>query len=394
MSHLEELYQQHLENCPEIISWAFENKPKNFYDIIKIFDIEGSSSTINRFLVILRLAEKLKNANCSNIQEKFAEVSEWNKFLSLGSELFFAYEFVKLGFDVSLIPDNSSEWKNSNGKDCSSPDIRIQKNGKEFLIEVARISDDETTSDIAQKINPIIRKNIFRVRIQYCEDFCVPVVFYTERNEREELIEKFVDQFRETIKTVDHNSLPQTKDIHGCQVEFSEAYKQEGYYAGCRTSAIIIPDEKFQDSVKNTLEKKAKKRQQWNDSQQKLPYLIALDIQQNLYFDDKLVSLLFGGTWHSLCSQFEHPNEPEIVTYAKENGWKVFLENVGFNSQPNSYIREPGMLIEDNIFENVTGIIANIKNILQVVPNPFAEKQINCLELEEIIPWRSVSDIY
>ena len=33
-------------------------------------------------------------------------------------------------------------------------------------------------------------------------------------------------------------------------------------------------------------------------------------------------------------------------------------------------------------------------NPLRIVPNPFAEKQINCLDLEEIIPWRTVKDIY
>lgn len=402
MSNSEQSYQQHLENCPEIISWAFKNKPKNFYEIIEIFDIEGSSSTINKFLVILSLAEKLKNANCLNIQEKFAEANTWSKFLSLGSELFFAYEFVRLGFDVSLILDNSKEWKKSNGQDCPSPDIKMQKDGKEFLVEVARLSDDETTSNIAQKINPIIRNNIFRVMIQYCEEFCIPVVSYKKRKKREELIEKFVDQFREAIKTVDHNSLPQTKTILDCQVEFSEAYKQEGYYAGCRTGCSD-PSEEIQPQIQSEIKRKAKKRQEWDDSQKKLPYLVALDIQQNWFDESKLIPLLFGNQCYRLPQFYGKPgdpnfppySEPKIVADAKKSGWKNFLVNVGFDPQSNSYIRELGILTEnDTLLRNITGVIARIQSRLQIVPNPFAEQQINCLDLEKVILWQSVSDIY
>lgn len=396
MFDLEDIYQQTLENCPEIIQWAFKNKPKNFYEIKKIFDIEGSCSTVIRSLKILKLAEDLKNANCSNIQEKFADTNTWSKFLSLGSELFFAYEFVKLGFDVSLIPDNSLEWRTRNGQDGKSPDISIKKDGHEFLVEVARINDDETILDIANQINPIIKRNPFCVHIQYSEEFSIPVVSYKERTAREKIIEDFVEQFREIIKTIDPNSLPQIKNILGCEVEFSESVRQQGCYAGCMTGTIINPAERIQPQIKKELERKAKKRQQWNDSQKNLHYLIALDIQQNWFDEDKLIPLLFGGKFFCYLPEIlgKPGDELPIVTSAKENGWKDFLENVGFNPRSNSRVCEPGIFINNPIFENVTGVITRIENTLQVVPNPFAEEQINYPDLEKIIPWTSVSNIY
>jgi hypothetical protein len=361
MRNTEDLFQQALENCPEIVCWAFKNKPKNFYTINEEFDIEGSYSNLIRLLNILQLTEELRNANCSNIQEKFAETNKWSKFLSLGSELFFAYEFVKLGFEVSLISDNSREFKKTNGDNGASPDISIKKDGQQFLVEVARISDDETQLEIANKINPIIKENPFRVRIQYSEEFSTPVIGYEEREERERLIKDFVNKFREIIQTIDSNSLPHVQNILDCQVEFSESLGQHGYYAGCSTSPIFIPAEKIQLKIKNVLEEKAKKRQQWDDSQKNLPYLVALDIQQNLFFEEKLISLFSG-----------NPRNPN--------------------------------------FKNVTGVIARTENNrsirpfsragwieanpLKVVPNPFAQQQINCLDLEKIIPWRSVKDIY
>jgi hypothetical protein len=417
MRNTEDLFQQALENYPEIVRWAFKNKPKNFYTINEIFDTEGSSSALIRLLNILQLTEELRNANCLNIQEKFAETHEWKKFLSLGSELFFAYEFVKLGFEVSLIPDNSREFT-ANGQDIPSPDISIKKDGQEFLVEVARVSDDETQLEIANKISTIIKKNPFRVRIKYSEEFSIPVVDCQERKKREKSIKDFVDKFRGIIKTIDSNSLPQVQNILDCQVEFSESHEKQGYYAGCSTSIITIPEEKIQLQIKNVLESKAKKRQQWNDSQKNLLYLVALDIQQNLFFEHKLISLLFGGLSHHSREFYGNPGdpnfpsyvEPEIVTSAKNNGWKDFLVNVGFNPHSNSYILDPGIFINNSIFENVTGVIARTQknrsirpfsrvgweetNPLKIVPNPFAEEKINRLDLEEIIPWRIVKEIY
>ncbi|MEM8718148.1 MAG: hypothetical protein AAGE84_02410 [Cyanobacteria bacterium P01_G01_bin.39] len=395
MHDLEDLCQKSLEKCPEIIRWAFEKKPRNFYEIKKIFNIEGNSKNFTRFLRNLKLVEELKNYHCLNIQEKFEETNTWSKFLSFGSELFFAHEFAKLGFKVSFIPDNNSEWKRENGQDIPSPDIVVEKHGQKLLIEVARIKDDETTSDIAIQINPIIKKNPFRVHIRYSEGLSNPVVCYLTRKEREEQIENFVEQFKKVITTVDTKSLPQTKIILGCEIEFSQASKNQGYYAGCITGAIINPSDRVKPQIENELKKKAKKREKWNDSHKDLNYLIALDIQQGLFFEDRLISLLFGGQYAYLPMSFSKPgdrsfpdySELEMVTFAKENGWKDFLENVGFDPKSNAHIREPGIFINNPIFGNVTGVITRIQDNLQVIPNPFAEQQINLPNLEQIIPW-------
>lgn len=390
MYDLENLYQNSLDNCPEIIRWAFEQKPQNFSNITEIFDLDGSLKNLFRFLKIIKLAEELKNQNCSNIQEKFAETNTWSKFLSFGSELYFASELAKLGFKVSFILDNSSEWKTDDSKDIPSPDIYIERNGLNFFIEVARIKDDETTSDIAIKINPIIKKYPFRVHIRYSEEFSNPVVSSEEREEREEQIENFVAQLKQVIGTVNPELLPQTKIIFGCEIEFSQAPKNKGYYAGCMTGVIINPSERVKPQIKNELCKKAEKRKSWNDSHKDIKYLVALDIQQNWFFEDRLIPLLFG----EQCANFSDYSEAEIVTRAKENGWTDFLDNVGFNLVSDAHVRELGILINQPIFNNVTGVVTRIEDHLQVTPNPFAEQQINYPDLEKVIPWRTVEDIY
>ena len=402
MLNIESLYQSSLDNCPEIIRWAFEKKTQNFNEIKKIFDIDGSSKNFYRFLRNIKLAEELKSKGCLNIQEKFAETNGWFKFLSFGSELYFANEFSKLGFEVSFIPDNSSEWKRENAQDIPSPDICVENKDQKFFIEVARIKDDETTSEIAIQINLTIKENPFRIKIKYSEEFSNPVVDYEEREEREKQIKKIVEQFEKVIKTVNVESLPQTKIILGCEVEFSQSTKKQGYYAGCMTGVISNPSERVKPQIKNELRKKAEKRERWNNLHKTISYLVALDVQQGWFFEERLIPILFGEQCAYLPLFFGRPgersfpdyHEPEIVTCAKENGWTCFLEKVGFNPKSNAHVREPGILINEPIFKNVTGVITRMQDHLQVVPNPFAEDQINYPSLEKNISWRTVEDIY
>ena len=319
MYNLEDLYQKSLDNCPEIIRWSFEQKPKNFHDIKKIFDTEGSCQNFMRFLRNLKLAEELRNANCLNIQEKFAETNTWSKFISLGSELFFAHEFVKLGFEVSLIVDNCYEWKSANGQDIPSPDISIEKNGQQFLVEVARIKDDETRSDIATQINPIIKKYPFRLQIKYNEDFFNPVVCFLEREKREKQIENFVQKFQKVIASIDTdtNSLPQTKIIYGCEVEFAKSFIKQGYYAGYMTSFIRNPANKILPQIKKELERKANKREQWNNLHKEFSYLVALDIQQSLFEQEDIIPFLFGGQCHYDSDDYGKPGDSSFPTYTE-----------------------------------------------------------------------------
>lgn len=223
-------YQQMLESCPEIVRWAFKKKPENFKKIIEEFKTGNNYSNLIEFLNILKLSEELKKAKCSNLQDKFAETNNWYKFLSLGAELFFAYEFVKLGFCVSLIPDNSKEWKNSNGQDIPSPDFTVKKCGNQYLVEVARIKGDESISEISNKIKSIIQNHPFIVEIHYSEDFSIPAVSHDQRNKREELVKQFISEFNAKISQINSSLLPKTEYILGCEIKFKNRSSLPGLF--------------------------------------------------------------------------------------------------------------------------------------------------------------------
>jgi hypothetical protein len=372
-------------SVPELIRWSFSKKPQNLFAVTEHFG--EVQLDLFKFLEILELIESSRSSNFLNLQDKLVgESSSWGKFLAFGSELFFANEFSKQGFSVELILESEKCWARQNRR---PPDLLVFKDDQKLLIEVARISGDETTSEVAARISPLIRQSSFRVEIKYSEDFSFPVIKSNERTDRQNLIEKFVNEFEKIITTFDSTtSLPKSYDILGCRVTFTKPLAgKRGYYAGCVTDGIILPEEKlYQHIAFDVIEDKAKKRVTWAESKKEIPYLIALDIQQDFIFQDKLVSLLFGKRCYFTDSQPQY-SEPSIVSDAKARGWKEFLEKVGFSQQTQSPVTQPGLLIRnENTCKNATGIIAKIRGELHYLPNPFAEEPINSLDIHALMP--------
>jgi hypothetical protein len=173
----------------------------------------------------------------------------------------------------------------------------------------------------------------------------------------------------------------------GCRVTFTKPLAgNRGYYAGCVTDGIILPEEKLYQYIAFKIEDKAKKRENWSKSQKEIPYIIALDIQQDFIFPERLVSLLLGKRCYFTDSQPQY-SEPSIVSDAKARGWHEFLEKIGFSQQTPSPVTQPGLLISNEITsKNVTGIMAKIRGELHYLPNPFAEDQINSLDIHALVP--------
>jgi hypothetical protein len=397
--------------------YCFREKSENFFNIVEYFagnnsdlfklfgvdeeetlrNIRGSKipdqskNYLYSFSQGIHLAQELRDFGCDSI-EKFSETPDWKKFLSLKSELLFANAFAKLGFSVSLISDSSQEWRR-NGQMLPSPDILLEKDGQKFFVEVARISNDETVSKVLNKLNELnpcsqYMHNLY-VWIKFSTEFSSPAISHVERTERDELINRFVDEFQEFFPLINRSSMPETIEIQNCQVEFSAQPHFSYRRIDGIPSTIIIPQCKLNQQVKIELERKAKKREKWTDLHKTYPYFVALDIRLECQFQFALINLLFGeSSYYDALLKLPEYCEPPLVSQAKTRGWSQFLESVGYKPQPQSRIISPGILISDPcIFQNVTGIVVNIWDSLQSVPNPFAEEQINRPDFQEIIKW-------
>jgi hypothetical protein len=399
-----------IRHFPEIIQYCFCEKSENFFKFVEFFkgsdselfklfgaDEEETLRNIRRsempdqsknylysFLKGIHLAQELKDFGCDGIQRKFLETPDWDKFLSLKSELLFAHAFAKLGFSISLISDSSQEWS------TKSPDILLEKNGQKTFVEVARIGYDETVSEVLNKLNSCFQDipNLY-VWIEFSQEFSSPTIIGDDWKERDALVNKFVNDFKEILPLISKISLPETIEIQSCQVKFSSQPCFSYRRVDGIPSPIFIPQDKLNQKIKQVLESKAEKRKKWTDSQKTCPYLVALDIYHGCQFQFALINLLFGESrCYDVSLRPPEYCEPPLVSQAKLKGWCQLLESVGYKPQPQSRIISPGILLSDPcIFQNVTGIVVNIWDSLQFVPNPFAEEQINRPDFQEIITW-------
>jgi hypothetical protein len=340
-----------------------------------------------RFLEeIFPLSESLKSYQCKGIQEKFSETTSWSKIPSLTSELFFANEFAKLGFSVELISDSESNWQHRD-KRIPSPDFLASKDGESIFVEVARIGGDETISQIIDAISPLLSDTSFCAEIQYTREFSWPTISHNERTKRENLIEDFVEHFKTCLQDAELPTSSLKYDIFGCQISLIRTPNcQPGYYKGSNGAVITIPE--FKAYVAYQIEKKAKKRQNWNHQRKQIPYLVALDIQQSFILSPIFVQWLFGSRTslnvrHANISENPY-SEPDRVSDAKSQGWKDLLEKVGFNSRER--VEEGGILMTHETLNNISGLVVNMSGIPHFIPNPFAEESINCPHLCDLIP--------
>ena len=327
-----------MTSVPELIHWSFSKKPENLIEITKHFG--EAQQDLFKLLEILKLIELSRCRSFLNLQDKLVgESSNWRRFLAFGSELFFANEFLKQGFSVELILESDKHWAKPTRR---PPDFFVLKDEKKFLIEVASIAGDETTSEVANYIRPLIEKSSFCVDIQYTEDFSFPVIKFNEREERQRLVKAFVNEFEKVFETLDSTTiLPQSCDILECRVTFTKTFdSKQGHYAGHGTDLFSIPEDKLYQHIESVIEDKAQKRETWAEFKKEIPYLIALDIQQGFTFAERL--------------SFRLSNTPRREVISK----------------------------------NVTGIITKIRDELHYLPNPFAEEPINSLDIHAMVPWK------
>lgn len=389
-----------IEDFPNIVRWMFKDKPSNLDKITEHFG-EQRRDLIQLFQII-NIVELLHQSNCLNIECKLAEATNWDKLVALESELFFAKEFGKLGFSVTFISDSDREWYKGK-QQTPSPDLLVEKDGEKILIEVARISDDETRFEIQDRLIKIVRQTGFAITIQYSKEFSVPAICHKSREVRHKQIDEFVREFTKAIPLINANVLPEEKNILGCKVKFEKSCHNYGYFRGGLTAVLISPHEDIEPHIKRILKNKAEKREKFSDVQKNIPYLVALDIQQkDFWVEHHLTSLLFGGRRYigelSKTREVGIPyfSEPQSVKLAKERGWEEYLKSIGFDPNSDNPINpdtEPAILLNNHIIsKNLTGVIVRNREKLEFVPNPFAEEIINRPDLRKGLPSLSSID--
>ncbi len=376
---------------PELFEWCFRDNLLNFLHIINV-EFSDKAERLFEFLRIMSIIETGKNLGIENLKEKIkSEFSSWNRFKSFSSELLFANKFKENGFSVKLILDN--DWtKNKIG--VKAPDFMIENSNLNCLVEVVRINQDYIPGIILDNIEPLCQNFPFIVTLRFTKTLAHPKLDNQSRTSKENIANQCIEKIREVLYKADYSSIIDSETIeiaiegkHLCSVELRKASK--GYLSGYYTDAFILCDEELIKQFEKEICHKSKKRDTWNSEYKRLPFIIAVDIQEpNIHYWD-LRNFLYGGCSKNgkLLSEADK-TELGLIDTAKQSVWSKFLEGLGFNASTDSPVTKPGYLIrEHSLMKNITGILVHFRrnNEYYYYPNPFAEKNINSFTLYETI---------
>lgn len=317
------------------------------------------------------------------IKEKLGDAISKDKldmWVSTLSELRITTAFAELGFQVQLIPDRPlcGEWFET----PSPPDLSLTDGNFKALVEVTRWAPDGTGAHIYKLLTPILEENDLTLRFSLSPDLSTLVVGHKERSDREEAVETFAQAVFDFIKNLDRNTLPVCETIHGVDLEIECAEAGLGRIKSWNTDASTVPedgDSGYKRQLFDRLVKKAAKPCKWSPVQQKLPYFIAIEIEQNVGQNTVLPRVLYGGKTLDI---FMKPNErqspavdysPIVEERLKTSEWREFLLMLGYDSTQRCYIDRLGFLASDQNATRVCGIIVLHGGSLAYYPNPFVD---------------------
>ncbi|MGB2925023.1 MAG: hypothetical protein WBB82_06965 [Limnothrix sp.] len=318
---------------------------------------------------ILKQYQEILSKPCfksiKGIKEKLNNVASEGKLSSTLAELRIAEKLADRGFQIQLISDEDPRWSKS------PPDLTLIHSDFEAFVQITRWESGEThATNLFHQKTELIAKEYNVVLKFHClpSKFSSLAVGHQERTEKENLVEKHKEKLSKLIQNIDRRMLPQSISIDGIDCRIENAEQGKGRVEIERTDFSRVPEEDFEKQILDRINKKANNPGEWSPSQQKVPYFIALDIEQEIGQYDILSRVLYG------ASTYDDFKYPSIVNELFNNiSWREFLLKLGYDEgryNSNSYIHPNniGCFLESS---KVCGMITLHRDSLAYFPNPF-----------------------
>lgn len=333
-----------------------------------------SASPYERATLWTRYQDVLSQKDLSNIQgikEKLGDASSESKLVSTLSELRIAAVFAELGFQVQLIPDTSREWK-------SPPDLMLTNGSFRALVEITRWAPDNTSELIYKLIAPTLEASNLVLRFSLSTQLSNLVVSYQQRECREKALETFAQELINLIDNLDQTTLPLCGTIYGVDIKVERAKEGWGRIGSWNTTSCFVSEDAYEKQLIAQLARKIEKPLKWFPVQQKEPYFIAIEVEQEVGQNMLLPQIFYGGrTFVKFMKRDQRRSAavvyPQIVEERLKTSWRDLLLTLGYDSTRRRYISRPGFLPSNPNSLRVCGIIVLNRGSLSYYPNPFAD---------------------
>lgn len=360
---------------------------RSSFDVLKPFFIDNAD--FERFY---NIASKFKRATLwteyqkillkasalpiEGIQNKLKSSRSDDKLLATLSELRIAVALAEAGHSIKLIPDSDDRvWM------ISPPDITLSYQGFDAIIEVTRWAPDDSSTYLDEFLTPIAEDKNLILEYYLSSELSELVVTYDDREYRYQELRKVTDCIKEFIESLNPMTLPIERTIKGVKIALKSSRPGQGYVGNPLTIFSIVPDNKYASQLFDRMKKKAGKPKKWPSVKQKLPYFIAVEIEQAIGQHNSISRILYGGTNYISYMNPDDRREPavkypEIVVQRLDtDSWREFLLRLGYDSTRQSYIKDVGFFLKEQDASKVCGIITLHSGILEFYPNPFARPE-------------------
>ena len=364
-----------------LLHWAF-SKNEHFSDWIQ--DI----SEIRQHTWI-RYSEELTDIHqlpIHGLQDKLADVGCHTKLLPILSELRAAKEFAKRGFKVELVKDNDCRFRGNQ----QSPDLLVETGETKIWIEVMRKFSDSIDSLLYEKLTPILEAKDFALTISYSTSLSTMATNKEEKEQKERVVEKFIQDLTVEINSLKLNELPCSFILSDAEIYIEQAKSGWGGVSFCDMPLNLIPTEKCVKQIKDSVQRKASKRKKWKGNLLANPFLILLDIESSELYNVIYRSLYGSGNYIDWLKPDEFGPKrviyPEVVRDRLNGDQRELIRQLGFDSRRHLYIASPGIFVtEEDVQKNVSGVIAMINERVECFPNPFCDREICLPNLPSIL---------
>ncbi len=331
-----------------------------------------------------KLIATLRSRSVKGIQEKMADVSDLAKFHSTVSELEIA-RILCSKYPSELLSDNA--WRGQ------SPDIVVKRNAREILVEVKRLTEDESEKLIVNELRRFLANQesepVIRVDVELKDSLALPVVKRPERIAKEEIAKRSIDEFKSKFGEAARRALPTDVHTEGAIFSLNSASAgKESHLGVISTHVVRVPEDLLIAKLVDDVCEKAGKRNSFPPEKKDNPYVVAIDSEQ-ISVDDITLERAFIGDAVYLMPPIPIPNEPlsSEVVKASSRSWKSFLEKTAIIPSGRSYLprEKRGAFFTRQELRNVSLIMIRTAASHYFLPNPFSDDSINDSSLTSFV---------
>lgn len=361
------------------LHWALDRHPKNLMGslLAAYQDNPGYLSYLDGLLGFL------KERGCRGIREKLSDVPDLSvKFRAVRSELEVAKALLHAGKSVIFLPDKYMDER-------SSPDLFVTDKHIEAYVEVKCVTQDPVTDMLLDSLREFLNAHSYpyRVDLTLNEGMSIPTTKWWERDLKERLADKALQEFMAKITTVT-GPFPTEIKTNAVIFEIHQSASGKGYPGILSTSLVEIPVDKQVEKIRRDICEKAKKREKWTGDERTKIYIVALDFENMTYGEDCVGDALIGSRV-TVALPLPLPNTPETgeVKSARKKGWEDFMRGECILTHNRTFLDpcRKGIFFTEPITKNVSGVIGKFRDTLHFAPNPFASDEINDPQLANYI---------